>query len=280
MKKQIFFALGALAALASCSGDMEDAPLNSARELRVFCSYPGSASKATDTNWEAGDCIGVTGNGAANILYNFADGTSFSSPEGIRIEKGDASVFTAYYPYASGLADGAFIDFDITNQKDVDFLWAEAEASEGAVNFVFSHMMSKLTVKLVDKDKQYDGSADLKITVRLKDQVLDGKFNVATGEVIPGSSKGSIEQVIYSFDSMASFIIPSYPEGTNADKIMIEIEVEADGGSISDLYQVYDPLTPRKGKSYPDVLSLTKNSAGAAGSIEDWKKEEGEFQWW
>ncbi|MCD8313383.1 MAG: fimbrillin family protein [Bacteroidales bacterium] len=139
----------------------------------------GTATRAVDDTWSAGDLIGVTAvteglsEEYANACYAL-DGISstnrgsFSpaSEEHTIYLAGDETVeFTAYCPYQESSdaatlpgSDGVITDIStlsqstVAAQEAIDFIFAPAVSTTGnraKVNFTFSHEMVKLVIELV-----------------------------------------------------------------------------------------------------------------------------------
>lgn len=150
------------------------------------------AARASDSSWDEGDNIGITMNGRyLNFKYTTEDGDGkFVGRKMYFKNKQTPESLTAYYPY-SGSEDETPAVIEATTgaerqtpgeQKQFDFLYAVKEnvsGSEPNVNFLFSHMMSKLTFVLKNGN---DGTDVSKITsCELNGLIMEGTFNPVTG---------------------------------------------------------------------------------------------------
>ena len=177
------------AALAACSGDDNAPETGSGKSSPVFTATIGDTySRALDSSWEAGDEIGISGAGSANVCYLTKDGAGKFSVKTTGSEiyfKDDEEVtFTAYYPW-SDLTAAPSVSADTreqASQKSFDFLWAQASGRKAApeVAFAFAHRMTKvaLTVRAgngVDLD-------EIKAArISLEGFRFKGAFNTADG---------------------------------------------------------------------------------------------------
>lgn len=177
MKRELLIATLALAAMVGCAKD-ESGGVES-----YAASFTSSIAptKASGTEWETGDQIGVmvTSN---NIMlstyhYNNCHNVSFTDPEqGIftpataldqiyySLDESDYVDFYAYYPYKDGLsaADESYPINVLTQSspEDIDFMEASTRSdsavgynkNSGAVALNFSRNMVKITLKIVAGD--------------------------------------------------------------------------------------------------------------------------------
>ena len=146
------------AALAACSGEDNVPEPGAGKSSPVFTATIGDThSRALDSSWEAGDEIGISGAGSANVCYLTKDGAgkfSVKTPgTEIYFLDDEEVTFTAYYPW-SALTAAPSVSADTrmqASQKSFDFLWAQASGKKAApeVAFAFAHRMTKiaLTVK-------------------------------------------------------------------------------------------------------------------------------------
>lgn len=174
MKKILFFAVSALAVLASCSRE-ERIAITSEDNLQVkFTPAVGSYSvKAGDTSFDNGDVIGITALNpinADNVKYIYRDGALVPENEGISWlpNQKTTSLFFAVYPYRENFHmynDGTFGDSEeypngvlITVESDQSTyekysmsnqLLCSAQAAPGEeVKLSFYHAVSKVVIKV------------------------------------------------------------------------------------------------------------------------------------
>ena len=104
-------------------------------EARVSASIGSMATRAADTQWAAGDAIGITGGGYTNIRYVYSNGSwtvdDVSGP--ILFQTPDDVDFIAYYPQGAETADITITagqqstvpdeQTGFTPQSQIDFLY-------------------------------------------------------------------------------------------------------------------------------------------------------------
>lgn len=182
-------------AFVSCSSDEDalDPGVNSsANEARFSASINAPASRAANASWENGDEIGISGISGdvtyTNVRYFTANADGNFAPENeadkIYYQTDEEVTFTGYYPW-NDLSGGNTIAADTwgqRDQKDFDFLWAQASGSKANpdVSFVFAHKMAKvvLTIKK-GNDVSFD---EVKAALLSLDGFKhEGSFNVTTG---------------------------------------------------------------------------------------------------
>ena len=151
-----------------------------------FLPYLSAPTRATDTQFENGDRIGVwavesTGadyrgiigephnNYANNVMYVYNGNRFTPYNAGIEVQEGKKFYYTAVYPYQQSAA--RTFDFDVrADQRPAgaytasDLCTASTEATgESLVNLRFSHRLVKIVINLTG-----DGWNSSDITVRLK----------------------------------------------------------------------------------------------------------------
>ena len=180
-------------ALASCNNE-EFVPDTgqSTGEARFSASIDAPATRAYNQVWEANDEIGISGKSGDvtynNVRYFTANADGNFAPENeadkIYYQTDEEVTFTGYYPW-NDLSGGNTIAADTwgqRDQKDFDFLWAQASGkkAEPDVKFSFAHKMAKvvLTIKK-GNDVSFD---EVKAALlSLEGFKHEGSFNVTTG---------------------------------------------------------------------------------------------------
>ncbi len=159
--------------IASCTKE------ESATEESLNAQFSSSITRASGTEWESGDQIGVmvTQNNSLVAEYNYNNryNVSFTDPEHgdfiadsevdqiyYSVDNTECINFYAYYPYNSDLVEAdCSYPIDITEQstpKNIDFMEASTDGSggynkdSGTVILNFSRNMSKITIKLKEGD--------------------------------------------------------------------------------------------------------------------------------
>lgn len=194
-----FFAFAALAlSLAACTNDnevMDNGPVAARINAEISDAV---ATRASGTQWDNGDAIGLTGIGTQydNVPYIMNGGTFKEDGEPIYFHTTEEVVFRAYYPYdENGKTLKATTDDEAQkNQPKIDFLYATgatASTHNPTVNFTdgtkaggkdcsFHHCMSQITLTFVAGDG-VSFSAIQPESYTLSGLVLTGSFDTTTG---------------------------------------------------------------------------------------------------
>jgi len=170
---------------------------------------PATRISQDGSEWMAGDRIGIymfgsgqtTAPDQANVPYSAessAPTTAFKADEAplsypVKEEPVD---FIAYYPYSEKVTDMIY-PIDLADQSASlvahDLMYAKADNNGngytyGSVSLAFTHQLSKITLNITDENK--DVLAPDGITI--KGMYTQGTFNVSTGALIKGTTKGDI----------------------------------------------------------------------------------------
>lgn len=194
MRKTILFGLTA-AMLATACSEEDDLRQGIAGEGITFTS--SVMSRATDTNFEAEDAIGVSmytesgfvGN-ATNVQYTTKNGTAFTSTNPMTWgAAGSAETvdFKGVYPYkAEAVADGKYsftlATDDGASLSDNDVMYSSmTDVAVGSknVNLTFTHKLVKVVMQVYDQDRNPLSGA----TVKINNQQTSGTLNLADGTV-------------------------------------------------------------------------------------------------
>lgn len=230
MKKYILLAAVVLT-LTACNN--EDNYIDEPVAARISATIE-AVSRASNVKWDAGDNIGITMSGVyTNIRYTTENGDGvFNGTVMYFRNKKDAVTLTAYYPYSGDEGETPAVVETSTGierqtedeQPKFDFLYAVKENVTGAepdVNFVFSHMMSKLTLTFENGN---DGTDVSKITsCEINGLVMDGTFNPATGVCAASTTTSaaalSFNPTVEDGKALPSFIF--FPQ--SVDKVTMKI---------------------------------------------------------
>lgn len=193
MKKTLLLSLAVGLAITGCKNEVTDITNNAAGTAVSFTSSI-IKSRATDTDWEAGDEIGVYMQNAdddtsylnTNVKYANSDENKdgFTSETPITYPGGNVTLvnFMAVYPYSENVTDG---NYTFTLGDDLsknDIMYASSplvEAGTNNVDLTFKHKLSKIVLNITDKN----GSPVTGATVSINKQCLDGVLNVSNGTV-------------------------------------------------------------------------------------------------
>lgn len=275
--------LGAAAMLGACSSD--DAPTNNnEKEIAFLCDYDRS-SRATDTNFEGNDKIGIYmvaegatlqlgGNELNNELFSF-NGSAWTSSRKVFWNNGKHTVY-AYYPYAVKVNDTEDYTFTVASDQSThegytssDFLWSSkegVEASADPVRLTFAHRMSKAIVTL-EKSADFEGEIPADCEVYIHSTVATASINLASGGVSKDSYSGtaSIRARKVSNTEFHAIVVPQ-----NIESRRPLVEVVTQGVS----YLMEGKISFKQGYSHKLVVTLSKNPTQTkieiGGSIGGW----------
>ncbi|MDN5296112.1 MAG: hypothetical protein PWQ71_218 [Bacteroidota bacterium] len=288
--KFIFVLLFGLLLLNACDTEKDslENPLDNGNQVKFQATIgTASSTRASGTEWDAGDAIGVYAlnegatlpegvyDGKENIKYTTpGNGTFTAATVGISFpETGGALDFVAYYPYQATI-DGYTYNINVTNQSNsaaIDLLYsnnAKGKTKENQpVNLEFKHMLSMLVLNIAVGD----GVASLDgLTVSITDLKTDGTFNLADGTITTGSTSATITPagaVTGTSGTVAAILVP----GQNLNSSKITFSLAGQG-------QVYEwipnSVTLESGKRY--TYSLQLSTAGLVmlqpeATIVDWE---------
>lgn len=197
--------------MVSCSDEQETAlrPQDAKSIPMTFLvSHPGQASRATETNFEKNDKIGLYVADAkaqleigGNLVNNEAltyDGSKWAAARALYWDKGTYTAY-AYYPYIENVSSITDQPFSVALDQRVaktatslggyeasDLLFATSKnisASASPINLTFKHIMSKLKIRLV-KGEDFEGempaTADVYIHNTVPTATVDLQAGVAT----------------------------------------------------------------------------------------------------
>ena len=298
--KKIYIPLLALA-LAACQEGNITPDIATNGEMSFNVLGPGTQTKVTGNAFDALDEIGlyvtdyvdnttpmplqISGNRANNLTVTF-DGSSWAPEKTIYWGSGKSDVY-AYYPYMS-ISDVESQYFEVAADQTgegyeaSDFLWAKAEGvkqTDGAVNLQMSHLMSKLTVKIV-AGEDYVGSLPDDASVLLHSTVTGARVDLTKGSVSkdPYSGAKSIKMKklgLRSFDGYdavvyEAVVVPQMLEGSVP---LLEINSK----SVSYLMEDYFNFRPGVAYTYTATLktSTTAIKVEIGCELEDWNSTGG-----
>lgn len=248
--RYLFFAAAVSTLAAACSEVDELASSSSQKTLETIQSGTDNFTTRVnlDSQWEAGDAIGVymldagTGNirnSAMNIQYNAEVTTTSTTTDFVAANGGGIGIydqpcdFKAYYPYSSnedGKVDmgAGLYNIDLSDQTDGisahDLMWAEANGMETAdlqnsgLSLTFRHKLVLLRVHV-------------KGNVTAENVTVSGLNTVATFDLLSGTlSEGSTPKLVslYRTDEKNVFMGIMLPTTELRNKMKLSITT-ADG---------------------------------------------------
>ena len=188
-----FFALAALAlSLAACTNDndvMDNGPVAAVINAEIS---DATATRASGTQWDNGDAIGITGGIYTDIRYVYSNGswTVDEASDPIFFQTPDEVNFTAYYPQGAETANITITaeqqstapdeQTGFTPQSQIYLLYGTGGVRTGGkVDFSFTHRMSRLMLNFIaGADVKLDGLSEY----TLSGLSMTGSFDTATGE--------------------------------------------------------------------------------------------------
>ncbi|MDE6865560.1 MAG: fimbrillin family protein, partial [Alistipes sp.] len=167
MKKLLIFALSAVLLAAGCAKESLDSAKNAIVIDPTIADpelFPKTATRATDTDFEPGDRIGVTirvdgQTHISNREFTFDGATQFFTAPNVRWydDTSRTAELSAYYPYQAGAE--APVDFAVLpdqngdNYKASDFIAGlkQEVLPDKKVDLVFKHKMARLIVHVTNE---------------------------------------------------------------------------------------------------------------------------------
>jgi hypothetical protein len=241
--KFIFVLLFGLLLLNACDTEKDslENPLDNANQVKFQATIGvANSTRASGTEWDAGDAIGVYAlnagatlpsgvyDGKENIKYTTpGDGIFTAATVGITFPETGALDFVAYYPYQNVINDYKYnINVaDQSNSAAIDLLYSNnskgATKENPMVNLEFKHMLSMLVLNITAGD----GVASLDgLTTSIKDLKTDGTFNLADGTITTGSTSATITPagaVTGTSGTVAAILVPG--QDLNSSKITFSL---------------------------------------------------------
>lgn len=289
-------------ALAACTNDNEPtAPDNGPVAAQVNASIEGTTTRASGTEWAAGDQIGIFSVSSGltqykNYPYQY-DGSEFSyTDDAIYYQDAQEVTFSAYYPFygttgtmlASIPATTTANEQTAENQPKIDFLFAKGAIGSKAnptVNFTgnnaFHHCMSQITLTFIEgSDMNFPGSLS---GYKLKGLKLSGEFNPLDGTT---ETKDEVTDLDIELSDVRTENVDNKNQYTASPVILfpqdmnrtIGIEVTVDGETYSATLTIpenKEALEAGNNYTWPVTVSKTGMTVGQA-DIKDWTPVKGE----
>lgn len=232
-------------------------------EMKFLVQHPTSTTRATATNFESGDVMGVyvvkeinntsaplqlSGNHANNVSVSF-NGTAWTPQKTVFWPSEKVDVY-GYYPYMSvtsvdkqpfkiqtdqSVAETAT---ELSGYEKSDFLWAKTASvtsSQTPVPLKFKHCMSKLVIKLI-KGASYEGALPDNALLYVHNTVADCNIDFSTGAAVkdPFGKPITIKCRKVANDHYEAIIVPQRIE---TRRPLIEIVVNGISYMLEDNFQ-------------------------------------------
>lgn len=208
MKKHIISGIGfalALLALVACADDNEPQYKDARHTPMTFEVTHPSQTRATATNFENGDRIGLYVAQAdapleigGNLVNNEAltyNGSRWTAAHTLYWDEGTYNAY-AYYPYIQGVSSIDDQPFSVATDQSTaktatalggyeasDLLFATSKgikASASPINLTFKHIMSKLKIRLV-KGEDFEGEMPTTAQVYIHNTVPTATIDLQAG---------------------------------------------------------------------------------------------------
>ena len=193
MKKYLFMAVAAIAALSSCSSDNDFEQSQTGRQALVFTATMenSEATRATFDNtekcaaWEAGDQISI--NGKTYSAQEAGTTTTFKADG----EGATGTTYNAYFP--ADLYDGTTATLPAIQTYEAGEFNMPMYASSTTTELQFYNLCAVLAIKITSAD-----IATLKSIKVASDQVMNGKFIVTDNKAVINDDEATNAVVLES----------------------------------------------------------------------------------
>ena len=286
------FAL-AIIGLTSCSEETTTLRTQDAKSIPMTfsVSYPGVKSRATDTNFEENDKIGlyvaladtpleIGGNLVNNEALTF-DGNTWTAGRTLYWDDGNFNAY-AYYPYTQGISSIEDQPFSVSTDQSTaktatslggyeasDLLFASSKgiaASATPISLNFKHIMSKLKIRLI-KGEDFEGDMPTTATVYIHNTVPTATIDLQAG-VATRYVKGTRQTITAHQDDDFSYSAIIVPQRVENRMPLIEVVMKG----VSYLFESKFQFKP--GVEHLVNLTITENpeqvKIDIGGEIKGW----------
>ena len=283
--KKIFTLLAAMAAMVSCSNNVENVPTTPETD-KLPINISTTLTRATDSAFEAGDKVGIfvvnepnalatSGNHVDNMGFTYTTTWTPDTPI-YWLDQTTKADFYCYYPYAeaANTAAHAFAtkadQSSLANYKASEFLWGKTTGvapTEEAVNITTNHTFSNALVIL----KPGDGFTEATLAAATKSVKICGVKTNATIDLATGvaTANGNATEVTPYLENgqYRALIVPQ----TTAEGALIVVTV--DGVD----YTLTRSMTFKANKQHKFTVTLNKVSNGVNVGIGGWETDEEDY---
>lgn len=286
MKKYIITSILLTVILASCSKDVNELSSDDSYMHFVPCF---SSTKATDSDFEAGDSFGlyaveysdgvpsplqISGNWANNSKA-YLNGNTWTVEPKIWWKVDTSFDVFAYYPYIENpnSVDNLLFTLELDQRNDgftkSDLLYAKTKGvrqEDGDIELVFKHKLSRLDINLVKGD-DYEGDLPATAEVRIMSTVGSAILDLESGDV-EKDPHGSSSIILAKQTDIGKFSAIVVPQKFLTTVPLVEIIVNG----VSYLYS--SKFIFESGKRHTLNLTLTSNPdkviINIGGGINNW----------
>ena len=283
--KKLFTLMAAVAAMVSCSENVENTPtIPETDKLPINIST--TLTRATDSAFEAGDKVGIfvvnepkvlaaSGNHVDNMGFTYSTTWTPDSPI-YWLDKTTKADFYCYYPYAESVSTTAHTFATKANQSQLAdykasvFLWGKTAGvapTENAVNITTNHLFSNMVIIL----KPGDGFTASTLTAATKSVKICGVKTNATINLSTGvaTATGNATEVTPYLDGTQyrALIVPQ----TTTEGALVVVTV--DGVD----YTLSRSMTFKANKQHKFTVTLNKVSNGVNVGIGGWESDEEDY---
>ena len=283
--KKFFTLMAAVAAMISCSDNVENVPTTPETE-KLPINISTTLTRATDLAYETGDKVGIfvvnepnalatSGNHVDNMGFTYSSKWTPDTPI-YWLDQTTKADFYCYYPYAEAASTTAHSfatkadQSSLANYKASEFLWGKTTGvtpTEEAVNITTNHTFSNALVIL----KPGDGFTEESLAAATKSVKICGvktgaTINLATGVA---TANGNATEVTPYLDG-AQYRALIVPQGTAEGALIV---VTVDGVD----YTLSRSMTFKANKQHKFTVTLNKVSNGVNVGIGGWETDEEDY---
>lgn len=295
MKKYIISGIGvalALLALVACADDNEPQYKDARHTPMTFEVTHPSQTRATATNFEGGDRIGLYVAQAdapleigGNLVNNEAltyNGSRWTAAHTLYWDDGTYNAY-AYYPYIQGVSSIDDQPFSVATDQSTaktatalggyeasDLLFATSKgikASASPINLTFKHIMSKLKIRLV-KGEDFEGEMPTTAQVYVHNTVPTATIDLQAG-MATRYVKGTQQTITAHQDDDYVFSAILVPQRVENRQPLVEVVMKG----VSYMYESKFVFKP--GVEHLVNLIITNNPDNVkieiGGEVENWQ---------
>lgn len=283
--KKLFTLMAAVAAMISCSDNVENTPATPETDLLPI-NISTTLTRATDSAFEQGDKVGIfvvnepntlksSGNHVDNMGFTYS-GEWTPDTEIYWLDHTTKADFYCYYPYAEGVITSAYAfatkadQSSLVNYKASEFLWGKTVGvapTEEDVEITTNHTFSNALVIL----KPGDGFTEESLAAATKSVKICGvktnaTIDLSTGVATATGNKTNVTPYLENGQYRALIVPQSTEEGAL-------IVVTVNGVD----YTLTRSMTFKANKQHKFTVTLNKVSNGVNVGIGGWESDEEDY---